>query len=99
MALWTRQNQEHYNQKYLFNGNLFVTAGIKEELTPEEVAYIYADVRQFAEEQKGIDYLQVFKDEKGRKVWIIDQLDKNMIESGDYSKEDNHCTLLFPEER
>lgn len=98
MATWTRQPQERNDQKYFFNGDFYVTAGIKAELTPEEVASIYADVRQFAEEQKGCDYLQVYKDEKGRKVWVIDQLDKDMVESGNYDKEDNHCTLLLPNE-
>lgn len=98
MATWTRQPQERNDQKYFFNGDFYVTKGVQEELTPEEVAFIIADVRQFAEEQKGIDYLQTYKSEKGVKVWIIDQLDKDMVDSGNYDKEDNHCTLLFPHE-
>lgn len=98
MATWTRQKQEKENQKYFFNGDFYVTAGVKAELTPEEVASIYADVRQFAEEKNGIDYLQSYVNEKGLKVWIIDQLDQNMVESGDFAQEDNHCTLLFPHE-
>lgn len=98
MATWTRQPQEQQNQKYFFNGNFYVTVGIKEHLTPEEVASIFADVRLFAEEQKGIDYLQVYLDENGRKLFFIDQLDKDMIESGDFASEDNHCTLMFAHE-
>lgn len=99
MAQWTRKPQEVQDQKYFFNGGFFVTATIKNALTDEDIAFIYNDVQQFAEEKNGIDYIQMYESNTGLKVWIIDELDQNMIESGEYNKEDNRCTLLFPSER
>ncbi len=98
MATWTRQPQEQDDQKYFFNGGFIVTAGVNETLTQKEINFIYNDVRQFAKEKNGIDYLQSYVNEKGESVWIIDALDQNMIASGQYEKNDNHCTLLFPHE-
>jgi len=46
----------------------------------------------------GIDYLQVYECSDGRKVWLIDQLDVEMIVSSEFAPEDNHCTMLLPEE-
>ena len=98
MATWKRQPQEQEGQKYFFNGSCYVTKEVSQSLTPQEVASIFVDIRAFAEENRGCDYLQTYTDEKGRKVWIIDQLDKNMIDSGDYPPEYNYCTILFPHE-
>jgi hypothetical protein len=98
MAKWTRKKQERDDQKYFFNGNFIATRGILNALSKKEIKFIYFDVRQFADEQQGINFIQVYQDEKGREVWVIDQLDKDMVESGDYDTEDNHCTLLFPHE-
>jgi hypothetical protein len=99
MAQWIRKPQEVEDQKYFFNGGFFVTATIKNTLTDEDILFIYNDVRQFAEAKNGIDYIQVYESDTGLKVWIIDELDQSMIESGEYNKEDNRCTLLFPSER
>ena len=79
MAMWTRQRQEVEGQKYFFNGACYVTVEIKQKLSPQEVASIYADVRAFAEQMDGCDYLQKYVNEKGDAIWIIDQLDKYMI--------------------
>jgi len=71
MAKWTRKQQEIENQKYFFNGGFFVTATIKEALSDEDILFIYTDVRQFAEEKNGIDYIQVYESDIGLTVWII----------------------------
>ena len=48
------------------------------------------------------DYLQVYKNDQGQKVWLIDQLSREMLTSDDYTpeqkKEYNHFTMLLPEE-
>lgn len=98
MATWTRQPQEQENQKYQFSGQLIVTAGVGQALTKVEIIGIYYDVLKFVEEKGSIDYLQVYIDEKGRKLFFIDQLDSMMLASGEYSPEDNYCTLLFAHE-
>lgn len=98
MATWTRQPQEQENQKYQFNGQLIITAGVSKALTKVEIIGIYYDVLKFVEEKGAIDYLQVYIDEKGRKLFFIDQLDSEMLASGEFAPEDNYCTLLFAHE-
>lgn len=97
MAEWKRKPQETKGN-YQFTGKLIVTAEVGKELKKVEIIGIYYDILKFVEEQGGIDYLQVYTDEKGRKLFFIDQLDKSMIESGDHDAEDNYCTLLFAHE-
>lgn len=94
---WNRKPQE-VPGKYFFSGNFYATQGVVRELSREEIQQIYADVRNFVTQENGIDYLQVYEHPDGRKVWLIDQLDEQMIASGDYAPEHNHCTMLLPEE-
>jgi hypothetical protein len=97
MATWTRKPQEKEGS-YFFSGQFLVTRGVNMELSPEEILAIYQDVQAFVKEKDGIDYLQVYVDEEGRKLFFIDQLNREMIESGDYAEEHNHCTLMFAHE-
>lgn len=97
MATWTRQPQER-DGNYFFYGKFVITKGVHEALTQEEIMSIYFHIQELVLEKDGLDYLQVFIDENKRKLFFIDQLDKYMIESGDYQKEDNYCTLLFAHE-
>lgn len=48
--------------------------------------------------QNGMDYLQVFQNAAGRKIFLIDNLNREMIESGAFREQDNYCTLMFAEE-
>lgn len=97
MATWTRKPQEQAGN-YFFSGQFLTTRGVVEQLTPEEILCIYQDIKAFVQGKCGADYLQVYTDEQGRKLYLIDQLSKEMIESGDYSPLDNHCTLLWAHE-
>lgn len=97
MAQWRRQPQER-NGNYFFSGQFYATRTVSETLSLSEILHIYLDVKAFARDKIGIDYLQVYTDERGRKLYFIDQLNKKMIESGLYKPEDNHCTLMFAEE-
>ncbi len=99
MPTWTRQPQEQDDQKYFFNGSFYATTRVAEALTKEEISFIFNYVRRFAQEKNGIDYLQSYVSDAGQTVWVIDELDQHMIESGEYEAENNLCTLLFPEER
>lgn len=98
MTDWTRQPQERKDQKYFFSGQFYATSGVANELHPEEILEIYRDVYSFAMEQNGIDYLQVYTNGKGRKLFVIDNLSEPMIKSGDYTQDNNYCTLLFADE-
>jgi len=94
---WKRKPQETPG-KYFFSGSFFVTQGVLGLLSQEEIQLIYVDVKKFVNQEGGIDYLQVYEHHDGRKVWIIDQLDEEMIASGDFAPGHNHCTMLLPKE-
>lgn len=97
MATWTQQPQE-CEGSYFFSGTFYVTREVNKQLPPQEIAAIYKHVQDYVRAHNGADYLFVFTDEQERKLFFIDQLNKEMIESGDYQAEDNHCTLLWAHE-
>lgn len=94
---WQRKSQERPGS-YFFSGQFYVTSGVQAALTIEEILTIYKDVQGFVNQENGIDYLQVYEHEDGRVVWMIDQLNQEMIASGEYLPEYNYCTMLLPEE-
>jgi hypothetical protein len=98
---WKRQPQEREGD-YFFNGRAICTRKIGYTLPYEEIKEIIIDLMQFVEEKNGIDYLQVYVDESGRKIFCIDQLSKSMLEGDGYTDEEkieyNHWTMLFSEE-
>ena len=95
---WKRQPQEQ-SGTYFFSGKFLITSGIQELLTDEEIRSIYFEVKKTVKEQNGIDYLVVYiHEETGQKLFFIDQLNKEMIDSGGYEPEHNHCTLLLASE-
>lgn len=59
---------------------------------------ILDEVRTMVKAQNGMDYLQVFQNAAGRKIFLIDNLNREMIESGAFREQDNYCTLMFAEE-
>lgn len=97
MTKFTRKPQKT-EETYFFSGQMLITQGAIQAFTKEEVMAVIADLQAFVAAQNGADYLQVYEFADGRKLWIIDQLNKEMIESGDFQPEDNHCTILLPEE-
>jgi hypothetical protein len=96
---WVRNPQEREGD-YLFNGTMYCTTMVMNELGIETVSAIVHDLLAFANEKQGIDYLQVYERSDGLKVFCIDQLSQKMIKSGDYTPEQieeyNHFTILFP---
>lgn len=96
---WIRQPQEHEEGDYWFNGQGYLTWRVSEEIPEVEIQEIVADLQRFIHQEQGIDYLQVYvNDQTGRKVWIIDQLTRAQVQSGEFLPEYNHFTVLFPEE-
>jgi hypothetical protein len=92
--IWIRKPQER-DGSYFFSGQLHVTQAVLNSLTPDDILAIYLDIQMFVQENDGADYLQIYVNEKGDKLYLIDQLKKEMIESGIYEPEDNYYTLLF----
>ncbi len=100
---WKRKQQESEGT-YQFNGFMLMTSGVQSTLSQEEIDWILKDLFQFIKEKKGlVDYLQCYECSDGkRKVWFIDQLNKEMLEGDGYTKaqkkEYNHFTMLLPSE-
>jgi len=94
---WQIQPQEQEGT-YYFSGSFLVTNGVKAKLTAEEIRAIYLLIQKLVREQNGIDYLIVFKDGQGDKLFFIDQLNQAMIASGDHPPEHNYCTLMLASE-
>lgn len=97
MATWTRKPQEREGS-YLFAGQFYITRGVQEQLSMDEVLFIYTDVLAFAKQKNGIDYLQVYVSDDGRKLFFIDNLNREMLRSGEYDERDNYSTLLLASE-
>ena len=84
---------------YHFNGTLYITRGVNTLLSREEIIEIYRFTKDLVEQHKGIDYLQVFYSKKNNsKLYFIDQLDKQSVESKLFTKEQNYCTLMLSSE-
>ena len=93
---WKRQPQEQEGQKYFFNGKAYMTQGVRGLLTDEDAKSIIAELQKLAEEQGGLDYLQTYKNEKGQRIWIMDQLDEVM--KPNHPEEHDYFTFLLPSE-
>jgi len=81
---------------YHFSGTFYITKAVQETLTTEEIIEIYKFIRDQVKQHNGIDYLQTFYSiEHDCKLFFVDQLNTSMIESNQYSKQDNYCTLML----
>ena len=100
-ANWVRKPQEQEGD-YLFNGRMYVTAGVLREISSEGVQSILSDLKAFVKEKNGVDYLQVYENDNGQKIYCIDSLSQTMISGGGYTpeevQENNYWTMLLPEE-
>jgi len=95
---WKIQPQEQ-GGTYHFSGNSFLTRGIQALLEEDEIKAIYLEVQALVEENNGIDYLVVYiHEDTQQKLFFIDQLNQEMIESGGHPPEHHYCTLLLAEE-
>ena len=101
MATWTRKPQE-CDGDYHFSGRAYLTQGVQASLSADEIAFIVADLLAFVEQSDGVDYLQCYEADDGRRVWCIDQLRRAVKESGEFTAEQlaeyDHWTMLLPEE-
>lgn len=93
MATWKRKPQEQEGT-YFFSGKFVATKTVTEELSEIEILTIYQEIQKLVKEKNGLDYLQVFE-KNGQRLFFIDQLNKEMIASGEFAPEHHYCTLLF----
>lgn len=88
---------------YYFSGQAVITQNAKATITQAELNHILTDLFNFiGSRPKGIDYLQVYQHEDGRRIWIIDNVSQQMRESNDYDpkvlEESDYWTILLPED-
>lgn len=95
VARWEHQNPEREGN-YWFNGQIFTTNQVQADIPEIELVAIITYLQTLAFERKGIDYLQVFVNEDGDKIFVIDQLTKQQVETS--PKEYHYCTFLYPHE-
>jgi hypothetical protein len=94
--VWSHQPQETTGT-YMFSGRFVATHGIANLLSDTEIFALYWLIRALAEQEKGLDYLQVFvHQESGRKLFLIDQI--NEVMKKEHPPEHDHCTLMLAEE-
>jgi hypothetical protein len=98
---WVRKPQEQEGD-YVFAGSMYMTSGVQTSLEQHEIMSIIADLRRAVKAHNGLDYLQVYTHQDGRKVWVIDTLPKSRLDSSELTQaekaEHNYFTLLLPEE-
>ncbi len=97
MSTWKRKPQERQGT-YRFSGTFYVTPTVMKKLSEEEIAAIYCQILALVLENDGLDYLQVFVNDKGDKLYFIDQCDPEMMAEPSFKEEYNYCTLLFSHE-
>lgn len=96
---WERKKPEYEKGDYWFDGAFHITEGIEDNLSEEEIMLIYADIRNLVGREGGQDYLQVYiHKERDWKLFLIDQVKRSWLASGEHPKEHNYCTLLFDHE-
>jgi len=95
---WKRQPQEQEGT-YMFSGQFVATSGVVDLLSQSDIRSIFNEIRSLVKEENGLDYLQVYlHEESDKKLFFMDQLNREMIASGGFRIEDNYCTLLLAEE-
>ena len=78
----------------MFHHVFYLTPGVRELITYDEMIGIITELRTLAEEHDGIDYLQVYV-RGDDKIWVIDQISKTMIEEERYTEADGYATILL----
>ena len=79
-----------------------MTRGVQDALSPEEIAFIVADLHAFVQQEMESDYLQGYESDDGHRVWCIDQLRQSIKDSGEFTPEQlaelDYWTMLRPDE-
>jgi hypothetical protein len=96
---WELQPQEQEG-KYMFSGKMYVTRGVNESVPIDHIMQMVIEVKQRVIDNDGADYLQVFNNSEGEKIFIIDQLDTIMKEGRpkEWLDENDCFTVLFSHE-
>lgn len=96
---WERQEPEVKSGDYWFDGKFYATSGVDNAIPRPEILMIYTDILNTVGHQGGQDCLQVYvQKEKNYKLFFIDNVSRSSLSSGEASREDHYCTLMFAHE-
>lgn len=96
---WSHKPPEYETGDYWFDGKFLVTKRIQDTLSKEEILLIYAHVINLVQQKQGIDYLQIFEQKETEyKLFFIDQVTRESLQTGEQPLEHNYCTLMFNDE-
>ncbi|WP_026836538.1 hypothetical protein [Gillisia sp. JM1] len=84
---------------YFFEGDFYLSKGVMSTIPTKEIAEILNFTRKLVKQHSGIDYLQTFYSiDQDCKLFFIDNLNTEMIQSGGFSVSDNYATLILSSE-
>jgi hypothetical protein len=101
MEKWEHLPQEQEGN-YMFSGRWLMSSEVSEKLHGIEIQHIINDVSRAVKEQNGIDWLQIFVNKEGVKVYAICSVDRDQLGSGEFDPNDinyNNNVICFPHER
>lgn len=95
---WERKPQEKEGS-YWFSGGFLITPGVKALLDEIEIMGIYYEIQDLVKKHNGLDYLQVYERQSdGTKLFFIDQLTIEQVQSKKFESKENYCTLMLASE-
>ncbi len=83
---------------YQFNGLFKVSKTVKHFLNTTEILWLYNDAKKSVLKNKGADHIFIFErmvNGKKERIVLVDELNREMITSGEYKSTDNYCTMMF----
>lgn len=96
---WHHKSPEYKTGDYWFNGQFFITKQVIEALSALELLAIREHISVLVKRHQGIDYIQTFYHPKKRySLFLIDQITRESLLSGEQPQEHNYCTLMFKDE-
>ncbi|TXK78911.1 hypothetical protein [Mesonia sp. K4-1] len=84
---------------YRFNGSFYLSRGVLDHIDKKQVAELFIFVQNLVKQHDGLDYLQSFYSiDQNCRLFFIDNLNDEMIKSGNYKASDNYSTLILSSE-
>ena len=98
--IWHLKKAEKLNDGYDFSGKIYVTKRIKEELSSSEIQSILDMIWNRVIKEFGLDYHQIYYDETGQVIFVIDNINKMMryTKPRKWVEENDYLTIMFADE-
>ena len=97
MATWQWLLQKQ-SGSHFFTGKLInINCSVIDDIQLPEILLLLDVVRKFAERLNGLNAVQVFvnSQDSSKKLYLVDNLSKEMIESGKFKEVENICSVMW----